>query len=132
MKAFLIKTGINAVALWVAALVLSGITLVHSGETASSKVITVIAVALIFGIINAIVRPIVKFFSLPFLIVTLGLFTFIINAIMLELLSWVSGKLDLSFHVQDFFWDAVFGAVIVSFVSLVLHVLLPDKHQPKR
>ncbi len=132
MKEFAIKTGINAVALWVAALVVSGITLTEEGSTTQAKVITVIVVALIFGVINAIVRPIVKFLSLPFLILTLGLFTFIVNAIMLELLSWISGKLDLAFHVDDFFWTAVFGAVIVSFVSLILHVLLPDEHKPSR
>jgi len=132
MKAFAIKTGINAVALWVAAIVLSGITLTEDGATTSHKVLTVIVVALIFGLINAIVRPIVKFFSLPFLILTLGLFTFIVNAIMLELLSWISGKLDLAFHVDDFFWSAVFGALIVSFVSLILHILLPEKQRPQR
>ncbi|TWP37943.1 phage holin family protein [Leekyejoonella antrihumi] len=132
MKAFAIKTGINAVALWVAAIVLQGITLTESGATTSSKVLTIIVIAIIFGLINAIVRPIVKLFSLPFLIVTLGLFTFVINAIMLELLSWLSGKLNLAFHVDHFFWSAVLGALIVSFVSLILHILIPEKQRPRR
>lgn len=132
MKAFAIKTGINAVGLWIAAIVIPGITLTEQGTTTSAKVVTVIVVAIIFGLINAIVRPIVKLFSLPFLVLTLGLFTFIINALMLELLSWVSGKLNLAFHVDHFIWDAILGALIVSFVSLVLHVLVPERKGVRR
>lgn len=122
----LVKIGVNAAALWVAALVVPGITLVQDGATTSTKVITVLLVAAIFGLINALVRPVAMFFSLPALILTLGLFTFIVNALMLQLLSWVSGKLDLSFHVDQFWWSAIFGALIVSLVSWVLNTLVPD------
>ncbi|AKU18382.1 phage holin family protein [Luteipulveratus mongoliensis] len=126
MVNFAIKTGINAVALWVAAAVISGITLVQDGAETSSKVITIVLVAAIFGLINAIIKPIAVLFSLPALILTLGLFTLVINAFMLEILSWISDKLDLSFHVEHFWWDAISGAVIITLVSWILNIFLRD------
>ncbi|NNG38603.1 phage holin family protein [Flexivirga sp. ID2601S] len=127
MQNFLIKTGVNAVALWIAALVVPGITLAQSGETTGSKVLTVIIAALIFGVINAIVKPIATFFSFPLIVLTLGLFTFVVNALMLQILSWLSDPLGLAFHVDTFFWDAILGALVVSFVSLLINMLLPDR-----
>ena len=124
MANFAIKTGINAVALWVAAAVLGGITLAQDGTDTGSKILTIVLVALIFGLINAVVKPIATILSLPALIVTLGLFTLIINAAMLQLLSWISGKVDLSFHVDNFFWDAIAGALIITLISWVLNILL--------
>ncbi|WP_265445179.1 phage holin family protein [Flexivirga meconopsidis] len=127
MQNFLIKTGVNAVALWIAALVVPGITLAQSGESTGAKVLTVIIAALIFGVINAIVKPIATFFSFPLIILTLGLFTFVVNALMLQILSWLSDPLGLAFHVDKFFWDAILGALVVSFVSLLINMLLPDQ-----
>jgi putative membrane protein len=126
MKNFLVKTGVNAVALWIAAIVVPGITLAQSSESTSSKVVTIIVVAAIFGVINAVVKPIAHFFSFPLIVLTLGLFTFVVNAFMLQILSWLSDSLGLAFHVDEFFWDAVLGALVVSFVSMLINMLLPD------
>ena len=76
-------------------------------------------VALVFGVLNASIRPLLQLLSLPILILTLGLFIFVINAVMLMLTAWVSGLLDLGFYV-DGFWDAFLGGLIITFVSLVL------------
>lgn len=122
----LIRIAINAVALWVAAAVVPGITLVDDQAETSAKVVTVLVVAAIFGLINVVVRPIAMFLSLPALILTLGLFTLIVNAAMLQLTSWISGNLDLSFHVDEFFWSAVLGGLIISLVSWALNVVAPD------
>jgi putative membrane protein len=120
----LIKIAVNGVALWVAAWLVDGITL---GEgTFGSKFATVVLVAIVFGLINAFVKPIVKLLSLPFILLTLGLFTFIVNAFMLQLTEWISEPLGLNFHIDHFFWDAVFGAVIITIVSMLLNVLVPD------
>lgn len=127
MKNFLIKTGINAVALWIAAIVVPGITLAQDSTTTGSKVLTIIIVAIIFGVINAIVKPIAHFFSFPLIVLTLGLFTFVVNALMLQILSWLSKPLNLSFHIDDFFWTAILGALVVSFVSMLINMLLPDQ-----
>lgn len=127
MKNFLVKTGINAVALWIAAIVVPGITLAQDSKSTGSKVLTIIVVAAIFGVINAIVKPIAHFFSFPLIILTLWLFTFIVNAFMLQILSWLSNSLGLSFHIDDFFWAAILGALVVSFVSMLINMLLPDE-----
>ncbi|HON74063.1 MAG: phage holin family protein [Candidatus Lutibacillus vidarii] len=124
MKTFLIKIGINAVALWVAATVVPGIALGESKDL-GSNLITVLLVALIFGLVNAIVRPIAKLFALPALVLTLGLFIFVINALMLVLTSYIAGKLGLAFSISEFFWSAVMGAVVITAVSWFLSIILP-------
>ncbi|MET8699237.1 phage holin family protein [Kitasatospora sp. NPDC058032] len=123
MKGFVIKTLINAAAIWVAAWIVSGITL--TGDDWQHKTITVLAVALVFGVVNWLIKPVVQLFSLPLFILTLGLFTFVVNALMLWLTSWASDKLDLDFHV-DGFWSALFGALIVSLVSWGLSLALDE------
>lgn len=127
MEQFLIKVGVNAAALWVAALVVPGVTLVDQGATTGSKIITVVVVAALFGVINALIKPIALVLSLPALVLTLGLFTLVVNALMLQLLSWLSGQLNLSFHVDSFFWSAIFAALIISLVSWALNSFLPDR-----
>ncbi|RNI25413.1 phage holin family protein [Flexivirga caeni] len=126
MRNFLIKTGINAVALWIAAIVVPGITLAQDSKTTGAKVLTIIVIAAVFGVINAVVKPIANFFSFPLIILTLGLFTFVVNAFMLQILSWLSDTLGLAFHINDFFWTAILGALVVSFVSMLINLLLPD------
>ena len=85
-----------------------------------------VVVALIFGIVNAFIKPILKLISLPLIILTLGLFVFIVNALMLQLTSWLAGKFDLAFNVEHFFWDAIFGALIITFVSMLLSFIKTD------
>ena len=121
---FALQTVINAVALWVAAWAIPGIT--FGGGSTGQVVKTVVIVALIFGIVNVFIKPILKLISLPFIILTLGLFVFIVNALMLQLTSWLAGKFDLAFHVEHFFWDAVFGALIITFVSMILSFIRTD------
>lgn len=122
---FVIKTVINGVALWIAALLVDGITFGDSADTASI-VRTVLLVALIFGVLNTFVRPIAKLVSMPFIILTLGLFVFIVNAAMLMLTSWLAEKFGLAFHVDNFFWDAVLGALVITVVSMVLSIFDPS------
>ncbi|MFR0358718.1 phage holin family protein [Streptomyces sediminimaris] len=124
MKNFVVKTIANAGALAVAVWLLDKITL--TGDSTGKKAGTLIIVALIFGFVNFLVKPVVKLLSLPLLVLTLGLFTLVVNALMLLLTSWLADKLDLSFHVEGF-WTAVLGGLIISIVSWALHVVLPDE-----
>jgi len=126
VKNFLIRVGVNGVALWVAALVLPGINLAEGDVGWGRKLWTIFFVAVIFGVVNAIIKPIAQLLSLPFIVLTLGLFIFIVNAFMLQLTEWVSGWLDLSFSIENFFWDAIFGAIVITLVSWVLNVVLPE------
>ncbi|WP_406257957.1 phage holin family protein [Streptomyces nigra] len=123
MKNFVVKTIANAGALAVAVWLIANITL--TGDSTGKKTATLLLVALIFGLVNVVVKPVVKLFSLPLLILTLGLFTLVVNALMLLLTSWLADKVDLSFHVEGF-WTAVLGGLIISVVSWALNVVLPD------
>ncbi|MEU5087162.1 phage holin family protein [Streptomyces sp. NPDC021356] len=124
MKNFVVKTIANAGALAVAVWLLDKITL--TGDNTAKEVGTLIGVALVFGLVNFLVKPVVKVLTFPLFILTLGLITLVVNALMLLLTSWVCGKVDLSFHV-DGFWTAVVGGLIISVVSWALHMVLPDE-----
>ncbi|MGW2565526.1 phage holin family protein [Streptomyces sp. NPDC001537] len=123
MKNFVVKTIANAGALAIAVWLLDKITL--TGDSTGKKAGTLIIVALIFGLVNFLVKPIVKVLTFPLFILTLGLITLVVNALMLLLTSWLADKLDLSFHVEGF-WTAVLGGLIISIVSWALHIVLPD------
>lgn len=125
MKNLIIKLLANAVALAVAAWLVSGITI--QGATTGRRILTLLIVAAIFGLVNAVVKPIVKLLSLPFIILTLGLLIFVINAAMLMLTSWITGKLDVQFHVADFWPSALLGALVITVVGMLLNAVLPDK-----
>ncbi|PZF84476.1 phage holin family protein [Jiangella anatolica] len=124
MTSFIIRLLVNGFALWVATRIVDGVTI--SSDSTSSEVLTLLVVALIFGLVNAFIKPLVQLLSLPLLILTLGLFTLIVNALMFWLTSWIADGLDVPFHVDDFFWSAVLGALVVSFVSWILNLLLPS------
>jgi putative membrane protein len=126
MKSFVIRVLVNGIALWVAAFFIKGIHLAEPSTSTGSQIVTILWVALIFGLLNALIKPILTIFSLPVIVLTLGLFTLIINAAMLELTSWFAGVFNLAFHVDSFFWDAVLGAIIITIVSIILDMILPD------
>lgn len=120
---FLLWVLVNAGALAIATWLLDGIRL--TGGSDEDQLITLVLVALIFGVINAVIGPVIKLLSLPFIILTLGLLLLVINALLLMLTSSVSRELGLGFHV-DGFWTAVFGAIIVTVSTWVLEAVLPD------
>lgn len=119
---FLIWIVVNALALAAAAALLDGIEL--TGDTTQDQVVTLVVVALIFGVINTVVAPVLKLLSLPFIILTLGLLLLVINALMLLLTGWVSEQFGLDFSVEGF-WTAVLGAIIVTVVTWALEMVLP-------
>ncbi|HEX3003874.1 MAG TPA: phage holin family protein [Angustibacter sp.] len=126
MKSFLIKVVVNAIAIWVATLVVSGISVSSPRDSTASTVLTYLVIGAIFGLVNAIVKPVVKVLAFPFYILTLGLLTFVVNALMLELTAWLSSHTSLTLTIDHFWWDAVWGALVVTLVSLVLNTILPD------
>ncbi|MFD3513170.1 phage holin family protein [Streptomyces sp. NPDC058657] len=123
MMNLLVKTIANAVALWVAVWLVDDIKL--TGADTGHKVGTLIVVALLFGLVNVLVKPVVRLLSFPLFVLTLGLFTLVVNALMLLLTSWLADTFDLAFHVEGF-WTAVIGALIISIVSWALNLVLPD------
>ena len=123
MKAFLIKVLAAALALWVAILIVPGVEL--EGSTFTDRLGTLLIVAIIFGVVNAIAKPIAALFSLPLIVLTLGLFLLVLNALMLLLTSWLAGLLDLPFDV-DGFWAAFWGAIVISLVTFVVGLFVGD------
>ena len=121
---FLIWVTVNALALAAATALLDGIRV--TGDTTQDQALTLILVALVFGVVNAIISPVVKLLSLPFIILTLGLFLFVINALMLLLTEWISNAFGLGFHV-DGFWTAVLGAIVITIATWVLELVLPER-----
>lgn len=115
---FLIRLLVNAAALWAATRLVTGVT--YTGA-----LMPFIGVALVFGIVNAVIRPILKFLTFPFYIFTFGLFAFVLNGLMLWLTSSLSGALGLGFHVNGF-WPAFWGALVVSVVSTILGILIRE------
>ena len=112
----LVSLLINAAALWVATEVVDGISF-------TGTVPTLLGVALVFGVLNVVVRPILKLLTFPFLILTLGLFIFVLNAVMLLLTSAASNALGLGFHVEGFV-PALIGALVVSIISYGLSLFV--------
>ena len=133
---------INGLALWVASWLLPGLDIsttatteavaktgVNQGTDAVGIVLAYLFVGLIFGLVNAFVRPVVSFLSLPITILTLGLFTVVINAAMLYLTSWISGYTPVHFTIDSFFWTAVLAAIIITVISLVADRLPGARHR---
>lgn len=116
----------TAIALAVAAWLIDGIRFTgpSSGqEEIKHKLLPLLAVALILGLVTSLVKPVLTILSIPFIIVTLGLFLLVINAMMLKLTSWLADQLDIGFHVQGF-WPAVGGAIVITIVTWIVDGLI--------
>ncbi len=119
MTHLLIRWAVNALALWVAVAIVPG--LAYRGESAVSLLI----IALIFGLVNALVRPILVLLTCPLIVLTLGLFVLIINGVMLSLTIWLSDMLNLGL-VSDSFLSTMLGALVISVVSGVINLVVRD------
>ncbi|MDE8667906.1 phage holin family protein [Pseudarthrobacter sp. H3Y2-7] len=132
MRSFFVRVLINGLALWIASWLLPGLDISTSATTAAVAntgvsqgtettgiILAYLFIGLIFGVVNAFVRPLVSFLSLPITILTLGLFTIVINAAMLYLTSWLSSYTPVHFTIDSFFWTAVLAAIIITLISLV-------------
>lgn len=120
----LLRILIPAAALGIAHLLISGIELTGSSDL--SKAGTLIVVALIFGIVNAVIKPVVKTVGCLFYVLTLGLIGLVVNGLLLWLCSWVAGKLSVPFHITGF-WPAFWGAIIVGIVGWLLNLAFDER-----
>ncbi|WP_193102221.1 phage holin family protein [Brevibacterium aurantiacum] len=130
---FLLRVAVNACAIWVAAWILPGVAIEGNQVvedqtgTIAATIISYLVVGLIFGLANAFIKPILSFVSAPITCLTLGLFSIIINAVILALTSWLSGFTPFEFTIDSFFPSAIIAAVIVSIVSALLGWLVPER-----
>ncbi|CAG1016304.1 hypothetical protein ANAEL_05553 [Anaerolineales bacterium] len=124
MIRFLVRWGINAVALYAAVWIVPGIE--FRGDWTG-----VLWLALISGLLNALVRPVLKFLTCPLIVLTLGLFTIVINTVMLLLTSRIGQAFGIGLTV-DGFWTAVLGSLVISVVSIVMSVIFRDELKGKK
>ncbi len=129
MATWLLRILTNAVALAAAARLFDGIRI--TGADDRGRLLTLLVVALLFGVVNEFVRPVVAFLSFPLYLLTLGLMFFVVNALMLLLTSWVCDKIDVGFNV-DGFLTALGGALVVSVVSWLVGSALPERNRLRR
>lgn len=120
-----IRLAISAAAFWLATWILPGITL--STDSIPKAAGTLVAVAVIFGVVNAVLRPIIKTVGCGLYVLTLGLVAIVVNGLLFLLASWIAGELDLPFHVDDFWPSAVLGALIVGIASSILNFVVKDR-----
>jgi len=119
----LLRWIVMAIALAVAAWTVPGIDV-----TGQNGTIAVLLMAIVFGIVNAFIRPLITLLSCPLVLLTLGLFTLVINGLCFSLSSWIAQSLGIGFVVNGF-WPAFWGAIVVSIVSFLLSLFLPDKNE---
>lgn len=121
MTKFIVRLCINAIALYLAALLLPGIAL--NGEP-----ISILWLALIFGLVNALFRPLLKFLTCPLILLTLGLFTLVINTFLFWLTSVIGQSFGIMLSISDpVWWNAFLGGLVVSIVSVILSMILKDE-----
>lgn len=122
LKGAALRLGSTAVAFWLATLLIPGITL--DSDSAGEAVITLVFVAVIFGVVNAVLQPLIKTVGCGFYLLTLGLIALVVNGLLFLLTSAIAGYFDLPFHVEGFWPAAVLGALFVGIVTWLLGVLL--------
>ncbi|MEV0808916.1 phage holin family protein [Micromonospora sp. NPDC050200] len=123
---FLIRLAITAVALWVTTLIVPGVHV--TGRNGAQTAFTLVAVALIFGVVNAVLKPVIRVVGCVFYLLTLGLIALVVNALLFLLTNWIARGLDLPFRV-DGFWAAFWGAIVMAVVSWLISVAVPERRE---
>ncbi|WP_431233591.1 phage holin family protein [Mycolicibacterium psychrotolerans] len=126
MGPFLLRAAVTGLALWVVTLIVPGIHFV-GGDTALQRVGIVLVVAIVFGVVNAIIKPVVQILSIPLYILTLGLFHVVINALMLWITAWITDHTThWGLQIDQFWWTAIWAAIALSIVGWLFSLPLRD------
>ncbi|MGB3521926.1 MAG: phage holin family protein, partial [Mycobacterium sp.] len=118
MGPFLLRAALTGLALWIVTQIVPGVEIV-GGDTTLQRVGIIFVIALIFGLVNAFIKPVVQLLSIPLYILTLGLFHIVINALMLWITAWITDKTakHWGLYIADFWWDAIWAAIVLSLVG---------------
>lgn len=122
----ILRVVINALALWAAVYFVQGLNV--QAATGGEEILVYLALGVIFGVVNAVIKPIVKTVGCAFYALTLGLIALVVNALLLLLTEWIAGLFDLPFGI-DGFWPAFWGAIVVAVVSWVLSLFLGGRDE---
>lgn len=132
MGPFLLRAALTGLALWVVTLIVGGIRFV-GGEGTWQRIGIILVVAVIFGLVNAFIKPVVQLLSIPLYILTLGLIHIVINALMLWITSWITDHTTgWGLQIDHFWWTAIWAAIVLSLVSWVLSLVLRDATRIRR
>jgi putative membrane protein len=134
MRRFFVRLVINAVALWLTTLIITGVHVVSYAPGAGPTIVTYLLVALIFGIVNGVVGTLIRIVAFPLYILTLGLIALIVNTLLLLLVAWVSSLLNFGL-VIDTFWSGFWGALVLAIISFLIGLLfrpLLTRSNPRR
>lgn len=123
MGTFLLRLIVNAVALWLTTLIVAGVSVLPYDDTQLATVLTYLLVALVFGLVNTFIGTVVRVVAFPLYILTLGLLSLVVNALLLMLAAWVTSLFGFGLVVEDFWW-AVLGALVLSIISGLLNLIL--------
>ncbi|EHI11476.1 phage holin family protein [Mycolicibacterium thermoresistibile] len=124
MGAFLLRAAVTGFALWVVTLIVPGLSFV-GGDDTLERVGIIFVVAVIFGLVNAFIKPVVQLLSIPLYLLTLGLFHIVVNALMLWITAWITRHTTgWGLHLDDFWWTAIWAAIVLSIVSWVLSLVV--------
>ncbi|WP_313542693.1 phage holin family protein [Leifsonia aquatica] len=120
---FLLKVIINALALWLTTLIVSGVTVHPYEDTTSATVLTYLLIAVIFGVVNAVIGTAIRVVAFPIYILTLGLISLVVNALLLLIVSWISDAMGFGLHV-DGFWAGVLGALVLGIIAWLFGLIV--------
>ena len=123
---FVINVLVSSVAIWVTDLLFEGVSVTGTKDTTLNTLLTYLVIGAILAAVNTFIKPFVKLIALPFVILTLGLLTLFINAGLLELVAWLSTFTPLTLNIDEFWWTAIWAALILTIVTMILNALLPD------
>ncbi|MCV7346495.1 phage holin family protein [Mycolicibacterium rhodesiae] len=126
MGQFLLRAAVTGLALWVVTLIVPGISFV-GGDTTLQRAGIILVVAIVFGVVNAIIKPVVQILSIPLYILTLGLFHIVINALMLWITAWITDHTThWGLQIDQFWWTAIWAAIVLSIVGWLFSLPLRD------
>lgn len=120
---FLVRLIINALALWLTTLIVSGVTVRPYADGELPTILTYLLIALIFGVVNAIVGTAIRIVAFPLYILTLGLISFIVNGLLLLLVAWISGLMGFGLYIAGFWWG-VLGALVLAIIAWLMGLIL--------
>ena len=126
MVPFLVRAAVTAFALWIVTWLISGISFV-GGDTALQKIGIAFVVGVVFGVVNAIIKPIVQILAIPLYILTLGLIHIVINALMLWITAWITEHTThWGLYIDKFWWTAIWAGIVLSIVSWLLSLVFEE------
>ncbi|MGC5165752.1 phage holin family protein [Luteimicrobium sp. DT211] len=126
---FIVRVAVTALAVWLASLFLGDhLYVVPKDATAGKTIVILVAVGLLLTLVNMIVKPIVQIIAIPLYILTLGLFSLVVNALMLMLVAWITEQTDWGIRVDGFWW-AVLGALIIAILQVVINAVVPGNQR---